>query len=137
MPYLTYIKTTMTEEDYLLQAIRDLGYTCTHPRYGQILVVRGTGGRRTRVEFKIKTKKSESDIGFRKSGGTYAIIADWLNIHSTTRNEFVRRLTQRYAYFAIQARVQAQGFIVTQEDRHKQGVIHLVLEKDKSRFPDE
>lgn len=133
MPYLTYIKTTMTEKDYLLQAIRDLGYSYAHPRYGQVLVVRGTGGRRTRIEFKVKTKKYECDIGFRKSGGTYYIIADWLGIHTTTRNEFVRRLTQRYAYFEILARVQEQGFVVAQEDRYKQGVIHLVLEKKQKQ----
>jgi hypothetical protein len=125
----------MTEKHHLLQAIRDLGYMCVHPRYGQVMHVKGIGGRRTLVEFKVKTTKKEGDIGFRKSGGTYDIIADWLTISTTTRPEFVRRVTQRYAYFAALERIEAQGFTVVKEDRYKQGVIQLVLQKKQEQEP--
>ncbi len=124
MSHFTRIKTKMMEKEYLLQALTDLKYSYSEGR----VKIRGYGGRRTEVDIKVPTKFSGYDIGLRQTANGYEIIADWWGIKSPGKKKFVQQITQRYAYCATRAKLEAQGFILVDEARQK-GEIHLVLRR--------
>lgn len=125
MSHFSTVKTNLVEKEYLVQALRDLGY---HPEVGAVQV-RGFGGNRTSVEIKIATANPGYDIGFRKSGPTYEMVADWWGIRDIQQQEFLQRLSQRYAYHATLSKLQEQGFSVVQEEVKPTEEIHLVLRR--------
>ena len=125
MSHFTTIKTQMTEKEPLLQALKDMGYL---PQDGGV-EVRGYLGNRTHVEIKVPTKNPEYDIGFRKVGSTYQCVADWYGLREIDQGKFFQQLTQRYAYHAARAKLEAQGFTLASEEVHEDGRIHLVLRR--------
>lgn len=125
MSHFTTLKTSLVEREYLVQALRDLGY---QPETGAV-EVRGYGGNRTRVEIKIGTSNPGYDIGFRKVGGTYEMVADWWGIRDVSQDAFLRLLSQRYAYHATRAKLQEQGFDLVREEVRQDGQIHLVARR--------
>ena len=131
MSHLTRIKTQMVEQEYLIQALKDLGYTCEAGN----LEVRGFGGARTRVEVKVTPKNLlgkigvSYDIGFRKSDNTYEVVADWWGVHGINREQFLQQVTQRYAYHAARAKLEEQGFALVSEEVQEGKQIHLVLRR--------
>ncbi len=129
MAHFTYIKTQIKERELLLKAIRDLGFSYTQPKETSILYVYGSGGRRTHVEIKVFTRSADYDIGFRKRDGVYELVADWWGIRSITRQEFLKRLAQRYAYHAMCTRITQQGYTILAEELRMEGEVQLVLQK--------
>lgn len=125
MSHFTRIKTQMVEKEYLVQALKDLGYAYEEGN----LKIRGFGGQRTPVEVKIPKKSFGYDIGFRKAGDAYEVVADWWGIRGISRKRFVQQVTQRYAYHAARAKLEAQGFALASEEIQKDGRIHLVLRR--------
>lgn len=129
MPDFIYTKTRLVERDVLLKAIRDMGFFYRQSKEHGLIEIRGSGGRRTHVEITVRTREPDYDIGLRKTGDTYEVVADWWGIRSITRQEFVRRLTQRYAYYIVRAKIAAQGFSLMREEIEKGGEVHFVLDK--------
>lgn len=115
----------MTEKVHLLKALEDLGHS---PQDG-LVEIRGYMGNRTAVEIKIATENPEYDIGFRKVGGAYQCVADWYGLREFNQQKFIEKLTQRYAYHAARAKLEAQGFTLASEQVHEDGRIHLVLRR--------
>jgi hypothetical protein len=124
MSHFTSIKTRMVEKEFLLKALRDLGY---QPQEGNVQV-RGYLGDRTGVEIKIPTKNPEYDIGFRKRDGVYECVADWYGLKDIDQAKFINQIAQRYAYHAARAKLEEQGYALTSEEA-KDGRIHLVLRR--------
>ena len=125
MSHFTRIKTHMVEKQYLVQALKDLGYA---PDQGN-LHVRGFGGRRSAVEIRVPTRGRGYDIGFRQVGGAYEVVADWWGIRGINRQQFVRQLVQRYAYHAARAKLEEQGFTLAAEETAADGSVHLLLRR--------
>jgi len=125
MSHFTRIKTQMVAAEYLKQALEDLGYTCEQGD----LKIRGYGGKRTSVEMRIDIGSQGYDIGFRKAGGAYEIVADWWGVHGISRKQFLQQVTQRYAYNAARAKLEGQGFDLVTEESLRDGQIHLVLRR--------
>ncbi len=126
MSHFTRIKTQMVEKEYLTQALKDLGYT---PIDRGNVEIRGYGGNRTDVEIKIPTKSPGYDIGFRRAGNAYEIVADWWGIRDINQTQFLQQVTQRYAYHAARAKLEAQGFALVNEEVQEGERIHLVLRR--------
>lgn len=123
MSHFTHMQTQMVEKAYLRQALADLGYSCEE---GQV-EIRGYGGNRTRVDLRVATKNPGYDIGFRKVGNAYEIIADWWGIHDTKQAHFLQQVLQRYAYHAARAKLEEQGFALVSEEVQEGERVHLVL----------
>jgi hypothetical protein len=149
MSHFTTLKTQLTEREPLLRAIEDLGLPYEE---GQ-LEARGYQGIRTPVEIRVRTADPDYDLGFRKVGETYECVGDWHGIRglggsgstppllrwlrplggrrssAAEAERFMSQLTQRYAYHAAKAKLEAQGFAVASEETAKDGRIHLVLRR--------
>ncbi|GAB4441282.1 MAG: DUF1257 domain-containing protein [Anaerolineae bacterium] len=125
MSHFTRIKTHMVEKQFLLQALEELGYTYEE---GEV-DVRGFAAANVKAEIKVRAGGLLGrEIGFRKTGESYEIVADWWGIGGPKREEFQQQVTQRYAYHAARAKLKAQGFnLVTQEEQD--GQIRLVLRR--------
>ncbi len=122
MSHFTKIRTQMMEREYLIQAIEDLGYACEEDA-----TIRGFGCQRQQVDIKVKTRGY--DVGFRRVGASYEIVADWWGVRGTNRKKFVQQVTQRYAYHAARAKLEERGFTLANEDVQQDGQIHLVLRR--------
>ncbi len=125
MSHFTTMKTQLVNRKYLVAALKDLGF---QPQVGQVLV-RGYEGQKTEVEVKVPTGNPEYDLGFRKAGKTYELVADWYGIVDIRAKTFMAQLLQRYAYHAVSAQVQAQGFEIVQDESLKDQTIHLTLRR--------
>ena len=117
----------MVDPQWIQAGLRDMGYS---PIAGPV-TVRGFSGDQTPAEFKIATSSKDYDIGFRKRGKSYEIVADWWSIGrgGIKQKQFVRQLSQRYAYHATRAKLAEQGFSLVSEETQAGGQIHLVLRR--------
>ncbi len=123
MSHISRIKTKIVEKEYLLKALADLGYSVEE---GDVSL-NGFRVAGTPVEIKIPLRFSYP-IGFRRSGETYEIVADWWGVRGVKRADFVNQVTQRYAYHVTRARLEEQGFDLIEEVQEK-GQIRLVLRR--------
>ena len=122
MSHFTSIKTKMVEAEYVTQALADMGYRF---EVGGT-TIKGFGGRE-QVDIKVFTRGY--DIGLRRTPGGFTIVADWWGVRGVDRKQFEQQLTQRYAYHAAVARLEAQGFTLVQEETQAEQRIHLVLRR--------
>lgn len=125
MSHFTTIKTQIVDKEYLKLALTDLGYVYTEGN----VQINGYQGNRTGVELKIPTSNKGYDIGFRKSGNVYEVVADWWGIRDVTQEQFLQPITQRYAYHAAKSKLEEQGFSLVTEEVQEEGKIHLVLRR--------
>ncbi len=86
------------------------------------------GGQKTAVDIRIKLPMSY-DIGLRKRGSSYEIVADWFGVRGISQKDFTQRLTQRYAYHAARAKLEQQGFDMVEEKVEETGQIRIVLRR--------
>lgn len=124
MSHFSRIQTQFKETKYLLQALKDLGFSYEE---GNQQVV-GFGGQKTPVEIRVPLKLSY-DIGFRRSGGKYEIVADWFGVRGINQQDFTQKLMQRYAYHATRDKMQQQGFDMVEEKVEETGQIRIVLRR--------
>jgi len=125
MSHFTHIKTQMVEQEYITRALSDLGYQWEQGK----LTVKGFAGARAHVAIKVKLPGSGHQIGFRKSGEAFEIIADWWGVRGVSREKFRQQVSQRYAYHAARAKLEDQGFVLVSEEIQEEGRLHLVLRR--------
>ena len=124
MSHFSRIQTQLTDPTFLLQALHELGFTVEQGD----LRVDGFMGRQADVQILLKLENSYG-IGLRYTDGVYEIVADWAGVRGLNQKQFVQQLTQRYAYCASLAKLQAQGFTLVEETRQGDGQIHLVMRR--------
>ena len=82
--------------------------------------VRGYQGNTTLAEYVIR-QKNGYDLGFRRDGGNYEIIADFWGAR-INQQEFVNSITKKYAYKTLMSTVQEQGFNIEEEEVLEDGM---------------
>jgi len=125
MSHFTSIKTQMVIKEHIKQAIESAGYICVE---GDV-EIRGHDGQKTPVELRIATQSQGYDIGFRRTGNVYEMVADWWGIHDIDQKQFLQKITQQYAYHATKAKLEEQGFNLVSEESRADGQIHLRLRR--------
>jgi hypothetical protein len=123
MSHISRIKTKLFVKEFLLKAIEDLGYTYEEGD----LMLNGLGGNHVQIQIKIPLRLSY-DIGFRHTPQGYEIVADWWGVRGVKQPDFISRLSQRYAYHATRASLEAKGFALV-EETNQEGAIHLTLRR--------
>ena len=125
MSHFTTVKTQIISEAQLKKALADLNLS-----YEEGAVeIRGYGGNRTRVDIRVPTRNPGYDLGFRKQGEVYELVADWWGIKDIQQDAFLRRLTQRYAYHVAKDQLEAQDFTVVEEEVQADNTIHLTVRR--------
>jgi hypothetical protein len=124
MSHFSRLKTQIVDKEYLLQALKDLGYTVEEGD----LRISGFGGQAAKVDLKISVRLS-NDIGFRKVNGAYEVVADWWGVRGVKQKDFINQLMQRYAYIATRVKLEQQGFSLVEEQTAENGQIRLVLRR--------
>ena len=124
MSHFSRIKTQIVEKDFLIKALKDLGFTVEEGD----LKVKGFGGQKVAVQV-IATQRFSYPIGFRKNQNSYEIIADWYGVRGSKRAKFKNELMQRYAYHATRSKLEEQGFSLISEEVEEKGQIRIVLRR--------
>ncbi len=124
MSHFSRIQTQIVDKEFALQAIKDLGFSYEEGEQE----IRAFGGQKTPVDIRIKLPLSY-DIGLRKKGNSYEIVADWFGVRGIKREDFTNRLTQRYAYHAARQKLEQQGFNMVEEKVEETGQIRIVLRR--------
>ncbi|MEW6351809.1 MAG: DUF1257 domain-containing protein [Thermodesulfobacteriota bacterium] len=125
MSHFTTLKTRIISKDFLKQALEDLGIEYQEGA----LEIRGYQGICTSVELRIPTSNPEYQIGFRRNGDSYELVADWYGIEDMKREEFLGRITQKYAYLVAKNLLEQQDFAVVEEQVDADHTIRLTLRR--------
>jgi len=127
MSHFTTLKTHIVSKDYLKQALEDLEIAFEEGD----LEIRGYQGIRTPVEIRMPSANPDYDLGFRKSGDTYELVADWYGIKDIKQHEFLGRVMQRYAYRVAMDQLAQQDFTVVEEEVQADNTIHITVRRMK------
>lgn len=120
MSHFTTIKVQIKNSEILHQVLQELGYQveCN-------TTVRGYRGDTTQSEYVVR-QKNGYDLGFRRNGDNYEIVADFWGA-KINQQEFVNSITQKYAHKTLMATVQEQGFNVKEEEVLGDGTVRVVV----------
>lgn len=125
MSHFTTLKTRIVSREHLKQALHDLEIQYEEGE----LEIRGYQGIRTAVDIKIPSANVDYDLGFRKSGETYELVADWYGLPDLDRREFLGRIAQRYAYLVAKEQLESQDFTVVEEEVLSDNTIHITVRR--------
>ncbi len=127
MSHFTTVKTKITDLDALRAALADLGYAVVEDE------ARIRGWRNTSQSADIAARLGAFDIGFRRGAdGTYDAVADWWGVKTyegVSQGDFMRRVTQRYAYRKVVGEAGRQGYTVVEEQNEADQSIRLVVRR--------
>ena len=120
MSHFTKIKVQIKNTEILHQVLQELGYEveCN-------TTLRGYQGNTTQAEYVIR-QKNGYDLGFRRDGENYEIVADFWEAR-INQKEFVNSITQKYAHKTLMSTVQEQGFNVEEEEVLEDGTVRVVV----------
>jgi hypothetical protein len=125
MSHFSQIKTQIRHLPALQAALTDLGLDWkTGPE-----PVKGYRGLERQAELVIDQANGYG-IGFGWSGSEYELVTDlefWQQ--PWTVEQFLHKVTQRYAYHAVVNTTTAQGFQVTEQHQEADGSIRLVVQR--------
>ena len=125
MSHFTTLKTRIVSKEHLKQALHDLELQYEEGR----TEIRGYQGIRTPVDIRLPTANPDYQIGFRKQGDTYEIVADWYGIEDIDRQGFLKQITQRYAYRVAKEQLEQQDFTVVEEEVQGDNTIHITVRR--------
>jgi len=133
MSHFTVLKTQIKDLGALVKALADMGFKNVevHETPQHLYGYQGDVRPQT-AEVIIRRKfisPLSNDIGFkRREDGTFdAIISDY--DRAKYSQEWLNRLTQRYAYHVARAKLEEQGFELASEEVQEDGRIHLLLRR--------
>ena len=129
MSHFTTVRTKIVSLEHLKGALDDMQMAYQQGTVSIPVSVRGYGGKTTPVEIKVPTKNAGYDLGFRKSGEQYELVADWWGIRDIRQDEFVQRLNQRYAYHVAKEQLESQDFTIVEETVGEDQTIHLCVRR--------
>jgi len=124
MSHFTTVETKFTDQDTLVESLKELGYN--QVQVGQFHC-RGYQGNQTSVDILIKLQ-GEYDIGFVNRNNSYEMIADWYGIHEISQNELSQKLNQKYSILSTTQELKKKGFSLKQETLAN-GTVRLVARK--------
>jgi Protein of unknown function (DUF1257) len=125
MSHFTTLRTRIVSKEHLKQALEDLQIEYEEGD----LEIRGYDGIKTQVEIRISTSDPNYQMGFRRKGETYELIADWYGIKDFKQQEFVGTVAQRYAYLVAKEQLEKQDFTVVEEEVRADNTIHITVRR--------
>ncbi len=129
MSHFTTVATKIKDLVCLKAALKDLGYEFAEAEQG--VEVRGYLGQKELAELSIRASKTY-DVGVKKTAEGYEFVADWWGVETTrgvTQEEFVKSVTQRYAYHKVLSEVAKQGYTIETDEVRSDKTIAITVRK--------
>ncbi|MBC7822678.1 MAG: DUF1257 domain-containing protein [Candidatus Parcubacteria bacterium] len=120
MSHFTTVKIQIRNGETLHQVLNELGYKVECDRN-----VRGYQGNTTQADYVVR-QSNGYDLGFRRSGETYDLIADFWGA-KINQQEFVNAISQKYAHKTLMETAQEQGFNIEEEEVLSDGTVRVVV----------
>ncbi|MBF2080041.1 MAG: DUF1257 domain-containing protein [Synechococcales cyanobacterium T60_A2020_003] len=120
MSHFTTIQVQIKDGDVLAQALNELGYD-VEPN----APVRGYQGSTTVAEYVIR-QANGYDLGFRKNGEFYELVADFWGT-KINQQEFLNAISQRYAHAMLLKTAARDGFTIEDQETLADGSIRVVV----------
>lgn len=120
MSHFTTIKVQIKNGEILHQVLQECGYQVESQTN-----VRGYRGNTTEAEYVIR-QSNGYDLGFRRNGDSYEIVADFWGAKIDQR-KFVNQISQKYAHKTLMQSVQEQGFDIETEEVLEDGTVRVVV----------
>ncbi len=124
MSHFTTVKTKFTDQNTLVESLKELGYN--QAMIGKFQC-RGYQGNQTTVDILIKLQ-GDYDIGFTKNADSYEMVADWYGIKSISQLELTNKLNQKYSILSTKQELKKKGFSLNEETLSN-GTVRLVARK--------
>jgi hypothetical protein len=121
MSHFTRVRTQLRELRLVKQTLIDLGFSVTKGK------VRGYGNQEIDADLVVHAD-SGYGIGFRKEGSTITMVADFWGL-KINREEFLAKISQRYAYLVVVEQAAEQGWQIVGEETQPDGSIRLVAQR--------
>lgn len=128
MSHFTTLRTQFVAAEPLKKALADIRAEFALGDVRENTVVHGWGGKTTTADLAVATNNRNYDLGFRRQGDTFELVADWYGV-PFQQAQLVPRLTQRYAYHVVKEQLDQQGFALVEEEVRQDRTIHLVLRR--------
>ena len=112
MSHFTKVRSKITDAVCLKSALKDLGYTFVEAKAGQTVHVRGYQQATAEAAMSIEAS-SRFDVGVVVTAEGIEFVADWWGVETTrgvTQDEFIRQVTQRYAYHKVKKAVEKHNY---------------------------
>ncbi len=129
MSHFTTLKTQFVDAKHLKQALADIRAQFGLGEVREHATVRGYSGGTAPADLVCATHNQGYDIGFRKEGETYSLVADWYGLRDIQQEQLTTQLQQRYAYHVVREKLDQQGFAVVQDEVQQNKTIHLTLRR--------
>lgn len=129
MSHFTTVETKIKDLVCLKAALKDLGYEFSEAEQG--VEVKGYLGQKERAELSIHASKTY-DVGVQKTADGYQFVSDWWGVETTrgvTQEEFVKQVTQRYAYHKVLSEVARQGYTIETDEVRTDKTIAITVRK--------
>ena len=120
MSHFTTVKIQIRNGETLHQVLNELGYKVECDRN-----VRGYQGNTTQADYVVR-QSNGYDLGFRRGGETYDLIADFWGA-KINQQEFVNAVSQKYAHKTLMKTAQEQGFNIEEEEVLSDGTVRVVV----------
>ncbi len=120
MSHFTTIAIEIKNGDLLQQALEEIGYPVK-----QNTLVRGYLGNTAIAEYVIPMPNGY-DIGFRRIGDRYEVIADFWGV-ALKIEEFLGELNQQYATKTVLQSATQQGFEIEKQEVLEDGTVRIVI----------
>jgi hypothetical protein len=121
MSHFTRVRTQLRNLETVKQALSEMGYAVTEG------TVRGYRGNAAEADFIVQINDAY-DIGFRQEADQIVMVADFWGLR-IDREQFLKNLSQKYAYLTIMEQAQAQGWQAMNEELQPDGSIRLVMQR--------
>lgn len=129
MSHFTTVETKIKDLVALKAALKDLGFAFSEAEEG--VQVRGYLGQKETAELSIHASK-QYDVGVKATANGYEFVADWWGVETgrgITQEQFVKQVTQRYAYHKVLSEVAKQGFTIETDEVSEDKTISLTVRR--------
>jgi hypothetical protein len=121
MSHFTRVKTQLTDIQTVKRALEELGHTV---KSGP---VHGYRGQETQADLVVRLD-DRVDVGFRQDGKAVSMVGDFWG-SPTGAQEFLNKVSQRYAYLTVIEQTTEQGWQKVTEETQVDGSVRLVLQR--------
>ena len=121
MSHFTRVQTQLRNIETVKQALMELGYSVTEG------MVRGYRDNEATADLVVHVSDNY-DIGFRQEASQIVMVADFWGL-KINREDFLKSVTQKYAYITVMEQAQSQGWQAMTEEKQPDGSIRLVMQR--------